>query len=259
MIPFYKFHGTGNDFIMIDGRQWMKSISPELIKQQCDRHRGIGADGLIIIKPAEDFDFEMVYFNSDGSLAKMCGNGARCSAAFAYLSGICSTTPTFMAGDGSHTAQISSISQSEWMVEVSINDAEIPAINGSTAEINTGTPHLVILTPDLKITDVIAEGRKIRYSEKYAEEGININWLKIGEKQISVRTYERGVEAETLSCGTGVTASAIFAAVHTGKLNWEVITNGGMLWVSMNKTKNVMTNIRLKGSAKMTFKGEVLL
>ncbi|PKP49870.1 MAG: diaminopimelate epimerase [Bacteroidetes bacterium HGW-Bacteroidetes-11] len=259
MKTFYKFHGTGNDFIMIDGRQWMKSLPPDLITQLCDRHTGIGADGLIIIKQTEGFDFEMIYFNSDGSLAKMCGNGARCSAAFAYLSGICGTTTTFLAGDGSHNAHISEISQSEWMVDVSINNVEMPALSGSMAEINTGTPHLVILTPENSSTDVMADGRKIRFSDEYAKEGININWLSISENQLSVRTYERGVEAETLSCGTGVTASAIFAALHTGKLSWKVITKGGMLWVSMNKTDNVMTNIRLKGSAKMTFKGEIFL
>lgn len=259
MKTFCKFHGTGNDFIMIDGRQWKKSLSPDFITQLCDRHTGIGADGLIIIKETEGFDFEMIYFNSDGSLAKMCGNGARCSAAFAYLSGICGTTPTFLAGDGSHNAHISEISQSEWMVDVSINDVEIPELTGSLAEINTGTSHLVILTPDHSETDVMAEGRKIRFSEKYAKEGININWLSISENQLRVRTYERGVEAETLSCGTGVTASAIFAAIHTGKLSWEVLTKGGLLWVSMNIANNVATNIRLKGPAKIVFKGEVFI
>ena len=145
------------------------------------------------------------------------------------------------------------------MVDVSINDVEIPELRGSTAEINTGTSHLVILTPDHSKTDVMAEGRKIRFSEKYAKEGININWLSISENQLSVRTYERGVEAETLSCGTGVTASAIFAAIHTGKLNWEVLTKGGPLWVSMNITNKVATNIRLKGPAKIAFKGEVFI
>ncbi|KAF0202776.1 MAG: diaminopimelate [Bacteroidetes bacterium] len=259
MKTFYKFHGTGNDFIMIDGRQWNKAFPPDLITQLCDRHTGVGADGLIIINEIEGFDFEMIYFNSDGSLAKMCGNGARCSAAFAYLSGICGTTSRFMAGDGSHTAQITEILQTEWLVEVSINDVEIPELAGSTAEINTGTSHLVILTPDHSKTDVMAEGRKIRFSEKYAKEGININWLSISENQLSVRTYERGVEAETLSCGTGVTASAIFAAIHTGKLNWEVLTKGGPLWVSMNITNKVATNIRLKGPAKIAFKGEVFI
>lgn len=259
MNDFYKFHGTGNDFILINGLSNIPLPAARQVAYLCNRRTGIGADGLIIIREASGFDFEMVYYNADGSLATMCGNGARCAAAFAYRSGICGNETSFMAGDGAHTATIEATTEHEWMVEVSINKVAISEVTGTSTEINTGTEHLVIRTSDPDAIDVMSEGRKIRFSDKYAQKGINVNWLKIDDNQLRVRTYERGVEAETLSCGTGVTACAVIAAMVTRQFGWDIETNGGMLHVSMSREGNEMTNIRLKGPAIMVFSGTMPL
>lgn len=256
MKNFYKFHGTGNDFILINGLQWHHELTRDEISGMCNRHTGVGADGLIVIRKIQGYDFEMIYYNSDGSLARMCGNGARCAAAYANLSGICGSNATFLAGDGPHNAVISKVSESEWVVDVSIEDVEIPDLSSPAVEIDTGTKHLVIRTPDPDLIDIMTEGKKIRYSEKYARDGININWFSLDDHLLKVRTYERGVEAETLSCGTGVTATAIVAATLTGKLSWNISTKGGLLSVEMLNKKKHMVNIRLKGPVKMVFKGE---
>lgn len=255
MSNFYKFHGTGNDFILLNGFSKVNLPTTQQISLLCDRRMGIGADGLIIIQEASGYDFEMVYYNADGSYATMCGNGARCAVAFACHLGICDKETRFLAGDGAHTATVEVVMENEWMVEVSINKVAISEIEGESTEINTGTDHLVIRAPDPDAIDVMLEGRKIRFSDKYAQKGININWLKIGESQLRVRTYERGVEAETLSCGTGVTACTIVAAMVTGKYEWDIKANGGMLHVSMTRIGNEMTNIRLKGPAILVFSG----
>ena len=257
MNDFYKFHGTGNDFILINGFNNIQLPTAKQIEYLCNRRTGIGADGLIIIQKASDYHFEMVYYNADGSLATMCGNGARCAAAFAYHLGICDTQTNFLAGDGAHTATIEAVTEQEWMVEISINNVVIPKNVGITTEINTGTDHLVVRTADPDAIDVMPEGKKIRFSDKYAQKGININWMKIGDKQLRVRTYEKGVEAETLSCGTGVTACAVVAAIDTGQLEWDITTNGGMLHVGMLRKDDEMTNIRLKGPAILVFGGKL--
>lgn len=257
MKPFQKFHGTGNDFIMIDGREWGSELTSDKIAQICNRRLGIGADGLIIIKPVVGYDFEMVYYNSDGSSAKMCGNGARCAVSFAFSCGFFAGTASFLAGDGAHTASLKLTSENEWMVEVSIKDVDLPKAVGERTEIDTGTPHLVLLCENPDEVDVLNAGRKIRYSSEYGDTGININWMKIAGDKIRVRTYERGVEAETLSCGTGVTASAVIAAMQTGKTDWVVEANGGTLTVTMTRDGGVMRNIKLKGPAVRVFTGNV--
>ncbi len=253
MEAVYKFHGTGNDFILMDGITQAHVPSTDQIVYLCNRHTGIGADGVIILRKVEGYDFEMVYFNADGSPARMCGNGARCAAAFAQWLGVCGKQTRFLAGDGPHNALIATISNNEWLVDVSINDVMVPPTSDTNIEINTGTDHVVILTPNPDAIDVMQEGRRIRYSEKYSQNGININWLSIEENHLRVRTYERGVEGETLSCGTGVTASAIVAALQTGKQEWDIRTNGGILHVSMTMGKEKISGIRLKGPAKMVF------
>lgn len=257
MKPFQKFHGSGNDFVMIDGREWGSELTTERIAQICNRHLGIGADGLIIIQPVAGYDFEMVYFNSDGSSAKMCGNGARCAVAFAFSCGFCSGTASFLAGDGPHTASLKLTSENEWMVEVSIIDVDLPQVAGARTEIDTGTPHLVILCENPDDIDTLAEGQKIRFSSEYLTNGININWLRVSEDKLRVRTYERGVEAETLSCGTGVTACAVIATMQTGKTDWVVETNGGTLMVTMARDAGTMRNIRLRGPAVRVFAGNL--
>ena len=255
MTTFYKFHGTGNDFIMIDGRSHSEIPSPATIAKWCSRRTGIGADGLMVLKPLAGYDFEMIYYNSDGSKADMCGNGARCSAAFAFMIGMSGRECRFMAGDGPHTGRIIETDKSAWMVEVSLVDVILP--ENPDAIINTGNPHVVIVTEDTNAIDVVSEGRKIRFSPPYAEMGVNVNWMSIHDDHLWVRTYERGVEDETLSCGTGITASAIKAALITGKNEWKIETRGGKLHVGMQRNADAFTNIQLTGPAVMVFKGEL--
>lgn len=259
MLSFYKFHGTGNDFIMLDGRIKTASLTSEAIARLCHRQFGVGADGLIIVSPIEGFDFEMIYYNSDGSPANMCGNGARCATAFASMLGIFNNEGNFLAGDGPHSAKAEKISNSEWQVEISMMDVALPAIFGDETEINTGTNHLVKIVSDVSEIDTVSEGRRIRYSEKYAQEGINVDWVSIGESQLNVRTYERGVENETLSCGTGVTACAMVASLATGKTDWNIKTQGGNLKVKLSKEPSFFTNVTLQGPARFVFKGETNL
>jgi diaminopimelate epimerase len=257
MTTFYKFHGTGNDFIMLDGSPDNKVLSPGTIAFLCHRHFGIGADGLIVVARKEGVDFEMIYFNSDGSPAQMCGNGARCAAAFASMLGISGNNSVFLAGDGPHQATINQKTENEWIVDVSMSDVLIPLNFGKQTEINTGTPHFVNIVDDVSKIDVLAEGRRIRYSDRYFEKGINVDWLGFDNDLMKVRTYERGVEDETLSCGTGVTACAVVAALTTGQTDFRVETRGGLLSVSMKRNKDSFVDIVLTGPVKLVFKGEI--
>lgn len=259
MTPFYKFHGTGNDFIMLDGRQLKTLPSADSIAFLCHRHFGIGADGLIIVAQKKDFDFEMIYFNADGSRANMCGNGARCAVAFASMIGITGNKAVFLAGDGPHSAEIKAKSENNWIVAISIRDVEVPSEYGDQTIINTGTPHFVNIVGNVEDVDVENEGRKIRYSAEFAENGINVDWLFIDRDTLRVRTYERGVENETLSCGTGVTACAIAAALTTGKTSWNIETPGGRLFVRMEPESAFFRNIVLEGPVKLVFKGDISL
>lgn len=259
MTPFYKFHGTGNDFIMLDSRQLKTFITADNIALLCDRHFGIGADGLIIVAQKEGYDFEMIYFNADGSHADMCGNGARCAVAFASMIGIAGQKAIFLAGDGLHSAEIKTKSTNSWGVSVSMRDVKIPAEFGEQTRINTGTPHFVNIVSDVHNVDVLGEGRRIRYSDEFKENGINVDWLYIDTDLLKVRTYERGVEDETLSCGTGVTACAIAAALTTGKTSWNIETAGGRLFVKMLQDKDIFKNIVLEGPVKIVFKGDIQL
>jgi len=257
MIRFWKFHGTGNDFVMLDGREITQLPEAGQIEAMCNRHTGIGADGLIVLTAREGYDFEMIYFNSDGSPATMCGNGARCAAAFGLMRGISGISAHFLAGDGPHTATISAASDGEWMVEISMCDISVGKTSENEADIHTGTPHHLVLTPDPEIIDVKTRGRSIRYSPAYAPVGTNVNFMAIDGKTIRVRTYEKGVEDETLSCGTGVTASAAFAAVKTGRTSWEVLTRGGRLEVKMIGKGKHFTEVHLKGPAVFVFSGTI--
>ncbi|MFH1118515.1 MAG: diaminopimelate epimerase [Bacteroidota bacterium] len=257
MTEFFKFHGTGNDFILLDGRKIPAIPSKETIAQLCHRRFGIGADGLIILSPEDGFDFRMIYFNADGSPAGMCGNGARCAVACASMIGFSGNDAVFIAGDGPHTGKLKKDSESEWIVEVSMRDVIIPSLVGKQTVIDTGTPHFVNIVPDVSEIDTFAEGRNIRYSATYAEEGINVDWLSIEDNRLRVRTYERGVENETLSCGTGVTACAMVASLATGRTFREIETPGGRLNVSFRKDSDRFLDVRLKGPVKLVFKGEV--
>lgn len=253
-IPFYKYQGTGNDFVMIDNRAGaFPKESSERIRKLCDRRFGIGADGLILLENDSTSDFKMVYYNSDGNPSTMCGNGGRCLVAFARFLGIIEDKARFNAIDGLHHATISGDVVSLQMVDVS----EIK-VKPAAVFLDTGSPHHVQMVHGLKDFAVQKEGAKLRYG-LYGETGSNINFVEqIDESTFSVRTYERGVEDETLSCGTGVTAVAI--AMHkTGKTNSEQVTveaMGGTLEIRFTSNGNY-SEVFLTGPAKQVFKGEI--
>ncbi|MFC5196027.1 diaminopimelate epimerase [Bizionia hallyeonensis] len=253
---FYKYQGTGNDFVMIDNRQLIfDKNNTKAIKKLCDRRFGIGADGLILLENHDTLDFKMVYYNSDGNESSMCGNGGRCLVAFAKFLGIIKKDTQFMAVDGKHDAIIEAD-----LVKLQMQD--VPHINifDTHVFLNTGSPHHVQLTTDLKNIDIKKIGSNIRYGEPYNELGTNVNFVvKNSETNFSVRTYERGVEDETLSCGTGVTAVALamHAIGETEKNLISLETEGGELQVSFDKNDSKYQNIWLIGPATQVFKGEI--
>lgn len=259
-IPFYKYQGTGNDFVMIDNRQQLISKNnTKLIKKLCDRKFGIGGDGLILLENPEvdGDDFKMVYFNADGNESSMCGNGGRCLVAFAKFLGIIENEATFTAIDGPHKATISDHQVSLQMQNLS----EIKQL-GNAAFLDTGSPHHVVFTKNVTDLDVKKEGAVIRYSDEYLSAGgTNVNFVDMQEENtFLVRTYERGVEDETLSCGTGVTAVAL-AAHASGKANGntvKLIVPGGELSVSFKKENEIYTDVWLTGPAEQVFKGEIV-
>jgi len=255
-ILFNKYEGAGNDFIIV--RNVPRQIDPsdsQLSRWLCDRRFGIGSDGLILIEDCDGYDFSMIFINPDGSRGTMCGNGGRCASHFVmrHMTGF--RDITFMADDGSHTAR----SLGDDKIEISISDVHGVTRTGDGIAINTGVPHLVVFTDDTDKIDVEAEGRRLRYSQLYAPDGVNVNFVQTDGDRIKVRTYERGVEAETLACGTGVTASVIAAAM-TGKIvtvNPVVNVRGGTLSVSYTLTADGATDIFLRGPATYVFSGEI--
>lgn len=254
-LPFFKYQGTGNDFIMIDNRQSAFSKNnAKLVASLCDRRFGIGADGLILLENDDLSAFKMVYFNADGNEGSMCGNGGRCTVAFAKHLDIISDTATFTAVDGLHEATIDEGKVSLQMQEVS----EI-RIKPNAIFLDTGSPHHVQLVANLKDFEVFKEGKKLRYG-LYGKSGSNINFVEqIDDNSFSVRTYERGVEDETLSCGTGVTAVAL-AMHHSGRTaanEVTVKTQGGDLKVEFEADGGRYKNIRLIGPTELVFKGQM--
>lgn len=257
-IPFYKYHGTANDFIMIDNREEKINLTNKQVKKLCERHTGIGADGLILISNTPGADFEMVYYNADGNPGSMCGNGGRCAIKFADLLGIKKNTYHFHAMDGMHEARIE---ENGW-VYLKMNDVhKMEHVFPDAYVLNTGSPHYVKQVSDIRNYPVFKEGKEIRYSPEYKQEGININFVEELENGIFVRTYERGVEDETMSCGTGITASAlIFAHNDSGFNHVNVQSLGGKLAVEFNKRSPTdFIDIWLCGPAELSFKGEVSL
>lgn len=251
---FYKYQGTGNDFVIIDNRQlFFSKNETKLIQNICDRRFGIGADGLILLENDEEADFRMVYFNADGAEGSMCGNGGRCIVSFAKNLGIITDKATFMAVDGKHMATIKDNFISLKMSDVS-EIKEAP----SYIFINTGSPHHIEMADDLEEMNVREIGSNIRHN-KYGIEGANINFVSQREGNVfAIRTYERGVENETLSCGTGVTAAAL-AMYRLGKTEARkitLITLGGKLSVSFEPSENGFKNIYLEGLAEKVFKGK---
>lgn len=252
-LTFYKYQGTGNDFVIIDNRTlFFPKDDATLVSSLCDRRFGIGADGLILLENDRIEDFKMVYFNADGNQSTMCGNGGRCLVAFAKHLGIIDRETSFNAVDGLHTAHIEKDSISLQMTDV----FEVKNKPNSFF-LDTGSPHHVQLVENLKDFDVAKEGAKLRYGI-YGESGSNINFVEQqSESAFSVRTYERGVEDETLSCGTGVTAVAIAMhhAGHTSHNDIRIHTEGGVLNIRF-KNDEEYTDVYLTGPAVLVFKGE---
>lgn len=251
---FYKYHGTGNDFVIIDNRQLNFSKNDtKLIAQLCDRKFGIGADGLILLENHPTLDFKMVYYNADGKQSSMCGNGGRCLVHFAKFLNIIEDKAVFEAIDGIHEATISG-----GIISLKMNDVSDIKMEKDHLFLDTGSPHHVTLCEALDLLDIQTEGSKLRNS-LYGKEGANINFVKQLENDIfAVRTYERGVEAETLSCGTGVTAVALamHASGNTTSNKVTLKTPGGNLTVEFEKKDNRYENVFLIGPAVQVFKGD---
>jgi diaminopimelate epimerase len=259
-IIFYKFHGAGNDFILIDDRNNSFPVSSELIEQMCDRHFGVGADGLILLHDRNNWDFEMVYFNRDGNQSTMCGNGGRCIIALADFLSLCGPEVKFIAIDGEHHGVIKERSGYVWQVRLKMSDVTDIKQEEEQILVDTGSPHLVRFTEGLEDYPLVDRGRQIRYSDRFRKEGINVDFVEERNNSLAVRTYERGVEDETLSCGTGATASCLAYAIRknmsSGKV--DIIAPGGKLSVSFKKEENTFRDIWLEGPAQLVFSGTYL-
>lgn len=257
-LEFYKYQGTGNDFIMVDDRDGKyATINSEQIAKLCHRRFGIGADGFIFLRPSEEYDFEMVYYNSDGKESSMCGNGGRCILRFAHDLGINRENYSFMAIDGVHYGVISDNVVSLQMKDVST----IEERGEHSLFMDTGSPHHIQFMSTLPEEEFVQQAKEIRHSPQYAAEGVNVNFVSIKGKELSMRTFERGVEDETYSCGTGVTAAAI-ASNHKGlsKGNHLYIhTPGGKLELQFKVKDGHYSDIWLTGPAEQVFKGEISL
>ena len=255
IIEFYKYHGTGNDFVLIDNRSlFFDKNNLELISKICSRHTGVGADGLILLENHNQYDFKMIYFNSDGKQTSMCGNGGRCVISFAKKLNIINDNVTFLAIDGLHEGIINEDIIKIKMIKVSNIDE---AHNGCL--LDTGSPHFVKFCSSVNNINVFDSGRELRNNKEISEDGVNVNFTEIIDNtSIKVRTYERGVENETLSCGTGVIASVLSAhskgLVDSNRI--KISTLGGELFVSFD-FKNVYDNIWLEGPAIEVFKGQI--
>lgn len=255
-IPFFKYQGAGNDFVMIDDRSEFFPIDQKTIEQICHRNFGIGADGLILLQNDQNSDFKMLYFNSDGRQSTMCGNGGRCIVRFAEDLNLIQSQTSFNAIDGLHHAFIN---PEEIQLQM-INVSEVQVFS-SHLFLHTGSPHHVEFVQDVEQVDVKGRGAQIRYGSPYFEEGSNVNFVQVLDGQtLIIRTYERGVEDETLACGTGITAAAIAAFVSEKiKVNQvKVQARGGNLQVRFEENpSHGFENIWLTGPAKFVFKGEI--
>ncbi len=257
MMNFDKYHGCGNDFVMINnlddhlgGR-----LDSKLVNSLCSRRYGIGADGLILLCQSGTEDFKMIYYNADGNESTMCGNGGRCIVAFAKALGVINTKCTFEAIDGVHSAEISK----DGIVKLNMSDVDGISIQADDFVLNTGSPHYVRMVQDIEQYDVFEQGRGIRNSDVFAAAGINVNFVEKVGSQYRIRTYERGVEAETDACGTGVTAAAlVLSQYYDAGSSINLQTNGGLLTVTIGeKDGDVFKDISLIGPAQKVYTGSV--
>lgn len=250
-INFYKYQGAGNDFVIIDDRmETFDRANTALVASLCDRRFGIGADGLMLLRSKEGYDFEMIYYNSDGNESSMCGNGGRCIVAFAYHQGIVGESCSFIAVDGPHEANILERGNEQWVSLKMINVPELEEGDGYVY-MNTGSPHYVVFNDDnLSTMNLVQEAKAIRYNERFKAVGTNVNFVTIQDGILHIRTYERGVEDETLACGTGVTAAvlAAHAMQRTSANELNVKALGGDLKVLFEQgeaTSHVTENVML--------------
>lgn len=256
-VAFTKYQGTGNDFVIIDNRNSLSnSLTTDQIKFICDRRFGIGADGLMFLNEAPGYDFEMKYYNADGNAGSMCGNGGRCLVKFSEHLGVKKNLYRFLANDGQHEAEID-----EYGI-VSLKMKNVKGIREYHGDfiLDTGSPHYVKMVNDVLEYDVIRKGKEIRYSSSFAKEGINVNFVELKtDDEIFVRTYERGVEDETLSCGTGVTACALVCYHNENGFNEVTVhTKGGQLTVEFDRIDDeTYENIWLCGPAERVFEGKI--
>lgn len=257
-IRFSKYQATGNDFIIVDNRSGSLKLSSEQIQQLCDRKFGIGADGLMLIERGSSSDFNLVYYNSDGSQS-LCGNGSRAAVIFASSLGLVNGRTSFHAYDGAHDAEI----QDDGTVRLRMNDVAEVKKMGNDFVIDTGSPHYIRVVENVDDYPVVENGRSIRYSADFQPGGTNVNFIELRDSNtLFVRTYERGVENETLSCGTGVTAAALAASFQGYSSPVRIQTLGGELSVAFESVTGqggAFTNIFLIGPAKMVFQGELEL
>lgn len=256
LIHFYKYQGTGNDFIILDNRKNEYNFSRKQIDCLCDRRFGIGGDGLMLLNSHEEYDFEMKYYNADGRESSMCGNGGRCLVKFAADMGIAKSEYHFIAIDGEHKAII----QNNGQVALKMKDVDEVHSEYNKHILNTGSPHYIEMTTNVMSCDVVSKGRAIRYSDEFREQGINVNFVEQTDEpdEIIVRTYERGVEDETYSCGTGVTAAALVCYHNENGYNYvNVKTKGGKLAVEYDKIDDQFKNIWLIGPAIKVFEGKI--
>lgn len=264
MIQFYKYQGAGNDFILIDAREQLPfPLADQVtVERLCDRHFGVGADGLMLLRDHPDFDFEMIYYNSDGRLSSMCGNGGRCIVAFAKKLGIIASSTHFLAVDGPHDATILPDGR------VSLGMSEVTGVEASGHDfiLDTGSPHYVRFQETIKDAPLLEIARGIRYGPRFKAEGINVNLVNApAERQLAIRTYERGVEDETLACGTGITAAAISQAIRDGyrdngqPFTYQIEAVGGQLTVTGRWLGDRFGELQLIGPAKFVFLGQIPL
>jgi diaminopimelate epimerase len=261
VLSFAKYEGAGNDFIVIDARTFEYEPSVAFVSSLCDRHFGIGADGLMLLKLGQGkAEFDMRYYNADGREATMCGNGGRCIALFAHHLGIGGRTKLFSGPDGLHRAKLIKADDLSGVIELQMNAAGEVSQNGDYLLLDTGSPHYVTFVDSVERVDVAACGRDIRYDRTISESGVNVNFAEIvGKGVVRLRTYERGVEDETRACGTGATATAI--ATHVARQpdvnNFDILTSGGRLSVSFEHDgEGHFTDILLKGPARRVFSGK---
>lgn len=262
ILPFCKYHGAGNDFILIDNREGSFKLTSKQINQLCHRRFGVGADGLILLERADaPYRYYMAFYNSNGTEGTMCGNGGRCLVAFADMSGI--KDHHFLAIDGEHRASVLEKTENNTLVKLQLGDVkEISKYKENSYVAQTGSLHLVHIVPDVQAVDVHAEGSYWRHHSDFGADGINVNFVEILDQGcLFVRTFERGVEAETWACGTGSVASALVASVHTSSrlTHWNIQTKGGNLEVDFQPAGTGFQQVFLTGGAVLVFRGEAEL